>query len=250
MEIPINKEDDPESMLEMIHQSPENENDKQDAHEEEEQNTLPSLQASKSLRKLRDRDRSESPMIDDDGATDSSTSFRSRRRYSSTPVNDSHPNSPAPSSSDDKETKALKKFMFLLCTKLEKSKYSGIFMKSTPDGSLEDLVRWKSVCLKPLDLPTLRKNVESGQIKATAQFFRDIYVMCYNMIFFHRESNKSSKGIHAQAVKFLEEVRDLEKESKEGKSLEKEKSTSNSALNISSGSSSKSRGSSRKSQRF
>lgn len=237
IEIPIDmKCDDPETMLELIHQSPE--------PEEKQDEDVLSLQPSKFVRKLRERDRSESPLIDDDGATDSSTSFRSRRRYSSTPVNDSHPNSPVPSSLDDKETKAFKKSMFLLCTRLEKSEYSGVFNKATPDGSLEDILKWKNVCLKLLDLPTLRKNVESGHTKTTAEFFRDIYVMCYNFILFYRENNKSSQGTHKQAVKFLEEVRDLEKESKEGRSMEKDtfKERSNTS------SSSKSR--SRKSQRF
>lgn len=256
IEIPIDiKDDDPETMLEMIHQSPEPEDkpDLQEEDREEEQSSVPPLQPSKSVRKLRERERSESPMIDDDGATDSSTSFRSRRRYSSTPVNDSHPNSPVPSSFDDKETKAFKKSMFLLCTRLEKSKYSGVFAKATPDGSLEDIVKWKNVCLKLIDLPTLRKNVESGHTKTTAEFFRDIYVMCYNFILFYRENNRTSKGTHKQAVKFLEEVRDLEKESKEGRSGDKEVKEKVSSSSISSstgggGSSSKSR--SRKSQRF
>ncbi|KAL5292792.1 BRD8 family protein [Megaselia abdita] len=239
IEIPIDmKPDDPEAMLEMIHQSPEPDHSgKPDQREEEE--SAPS-QPSKLVRKVKER--SESPM-DDDGATDSSTSFRSRRRYSSTPVNDSHPNSPVPSSFDDKETKAFKKSMFLLCTRLEKSKYSGVFMKATPDGSLEDIVKWKNVCLKLLDLPTLRKNVESGHTKTTAEFFRDIYVMCYNSIFFFRENHRSSRGTHNQAVKFLEEVRDLEKESKEGKSVEKEikEKVYSSSTSSSTGSSSKSR---------
>lgn len=248
IEIPIDlKASDPETMLEIIHQSPEPEEklDHIEEDKEEKQSALPSPQPLKTTKKTRER--SESPTMDDDGATDSSTSFRSRRRYSSTPVNDSHPNSPVPSSLEEK---AFKRSMLLLCTRLEKSKYSGVFSKATPDGSLEDMLKWRSACLKLLDLSVLRKNIESGHTKTTAEFFRDVYVMCYNFILFYRENNKSEQKTHKQAVKFLEEVRDLEKESKEGRSVEKEIKEKVSSANISSSSGSASKPRSRKSQRF
>lgn len=127
--------------------------------------------------RLKDRDRSESPFIEEDSGEPSA---KTKRRYSSTPNIDSLPNSPA--SSDDREYRSWKKSILLLYSSLAGHRYASIFAKPITDDQAPN---YKTVILQPMDLQSLKRNIDSGQIRNTLDFQLYVMRMCYNAIFYN-----------------------------------------------------------------
>ncbi|XP_053658773.1 bromodomain-containing protein 8 [Anopheles marshallii] len=129
----------------------------------------------RSLRKLRDRDRSESPfVVQDDEPND-----KMKRSYSSTPVMDSIPGSPA--SSEDRDYRAWKKSILAVYSKIASSKHAVPFQKPFPDDPMT-----AELIYRPMDLPQIKRNIENGNIRTVAEFQRDILLMCTNAIMLNR----------------------------------------------------------------
>ncbi|KAM8705288.1 hypothetical protein ACLKA7_009710 [Drosophila subpalustris] len=146
------------------------------------------------LRKLPHRDRSESPMVDDDTTTasDHSTARSStRRRCSSTPVIDSIPNSPASSehTDDRRETRAASKKLFLsIYSTLLESKYAAPFRRPFHDEHPH-----ADLCLRPMDLPTIRRNIDSGHLRNISELHRDVLLMCHNLLLVYKPQSTQHK---------------------------------------------------------
>ena len=58
------------------------------------------------------------------------------------------------------------------------------------------------VVRRPMDLSTVKKNIENGTIKTTREFQRDIMLMFTNAIMY----NSSSYDVHKIAVEMYKEV--------------------------------------------
>lgn len=129
----------------------------------------------KPLTRVKERDRSESPYIDDDAESKSSS-----RRSRSTPVLDSLPNSPA--SVDDHEYRTWKKSILLVYNQVYSHKYASIFQKQISDDKKAD---YRSYIHYPMDLHTIKRNIESGKCRTTIDFQHDIALMCYNAIIYN-----------------------------------------------------------------
>ncbi|KAH8272076.1 hypothetical protein KR026_002443 [Drosophila bipectinata] len=148
------------------------------------------------LRKLPHRDRSESPMVDDDATTasDHSTARSStRRRCSSTPVIDSIPNSPASSehTDDRRETRAASKKLFLsIYSTLQESKHAAPFKRPFHD---EHAQRHVDLCLRPMDLPTIKRNIDSGFIRSLSELHRDVLLMAQNVLVAYKPHTNQHK---------------------------------------------------------
>lgn len=127
--------------------------------------------------RTKDRDRSESPFVEEDMAEPSA---KYRRRYSTTPLFDSLPNSPA--SSDDREYRSWKKSILLVYNSLAAHRCASMFSKPITE---EQAPNYKSYILNPMDLHTLKRNIDSGIIRTTIEFKRYIMLMCYNSIFYN-----------------------------------------------------------------
>lgn len=148
------------------------------------------------LRKLRDRDRSESPMIDDDATTHSdhsTTNQRIRRRYSSTPVIDSIPNSPASSDRDERDLKTSKKSLLSIFNVLFSSKYSATFQRLLSDESAAQ--KLDEICLRSIDFLTIKKNIETGIIRSVYELQKDILLMCQNALMITKTSSATFRTI-------------------------------------------------------
>ncbi|XP_050088530.1 bromodomain-containing protein 8 [Anopheles aquasalis] len=128
----------------------------------------------RSLRKLRDRDRSESPYV----MQDDETNEKMKRSYSSTPVMDSIPGSPA--SSEDRDYRAWKKSILAVYSRIAALKNAEAFQKSLPEEHAADLI------YRPMDLGQIKRNIENGNIRTTVEFQRDILLMCTNAIMLNR----------------------------------------------------------------
>ncbi|XP_017083301.2 bromodomain-containing protein 8 [Drosophila eugracilis] len=147
------------------------------------------------LRKLPHRDRSESPMVDDDATTasDHSTARSTRRRCSSTPVIDSIPNSPASSehTDDRRETRAASKKLFLsIYAMLQDSKHAAPFKRPFHD---EHSQRHADLCLRPMDLPTIKRNIDSGLIRSLSELHRDVLLMAHNVLVAYKPHTNQHK---------------------------------------------------------
>lgn len=145
------------------------------------QNEIPSKEQLKpslitAVRKLRDRDRSESPLVDDD-KNEHSTTQRLRRRYSSTNLHDSFPNWFP--SDDDRESKVSKKFLMAVYNNLLKKKNASIFLRPITD---EENELFKQVCRRPIDFQIIKRHIEDGTIRNATDFQRDLFLMCQNVI--------------------------------------------------------------------
>lgn len=123
--------------------------------------------------RLKDRDRSESPLVMDEDTND--VIPRTRRRYSSTPVIDSVPSSPA--SGDDREYKNWKKALLIAYNQFSTLhyKYSAVLVQQVPE-------EFRHIILRPMDMQTIKKNIETGVIKTTMEFQRDVLLMVQNAI--------------------------------------------------------------------
>ncbi|XP_052902757.1 bromodomain-containing protein 8 [Anopheles moucheti] len=129
----------------------------------------------RSLRKLRDRDRSESPFV----VQDDEPNEKMKRSYSSTPVMDSIPGSPA--SSEDRDYRAWKKSILAVYSKIASSKHAAAFQKPFPDDPMTG-----ELIYRPMDLAQIKRNIENGNIRTVAEFQRDILLMCTNAIMLNR----------------------------------------------------------------
>lgn len=154
---------------------------KKPEHVERRLDDMDEIRLSIGLRKLKDREGSESPLVDDET---SDSIPRTRRRYSSTPNIDSIPNSPA--SSDDREYRAWKKSVLTVYNKICSHKYASLFHKQLPEDSAPN---YKQIILRPMDLQTIKHNIESGVIRTTAEFQRDVMLMCQNVMMYYGKEN-------------------------------------------------------------
>ncbi|EDV53240.1 bromodomain-containing protein 8 [Drosophila erecta] len=202
------------------------------------------------LRKLPHRDRSESPMVDDDATTasDHSTARSTRRRCSSTPVIDSIPNSPASSehTDDRRETRAASKKLFLsIYAMLQDSKHAAPFKRPFHD---EHAQRHADLCLRPMDFPTIKRNIDSGFIRSLSELHRDVLLMAHNVLVAYKPHTTQHKTARlfvqdCQAIKEFSQMPDAQP----GITATPVSNTASSRADKSSGS--KARSGSRKSQR-
>lgn len=144
-----------------------------------------------------ENERSNSPWTEDDDM------FSRRRRRYSTPAtpSDSVPNSPASSSAfyeDDREYRNWKKSVMLVYSRFTTHKFASLFLKPITD---EQAPGYHSVIYRPMDLQTIRKNIESGVIRTNAEFQRDVLLMFNNAIMY----NKSTDHVFDMAKQMQQE---------------------------------------------
>lgn len=160
--------------------------------------------------RLKDRDRSESPFIEEDSGEPAA---KSKRRYSSTPNIDSLPNSPA--SSDDREYRGWKKSILLVYNGLITHRYASLFAKPITEDQAPN---YKTIVLHPMDLQTLKRNIDSGNIRTTIEFQRYVMIMCYNAIFYNVNDDitcSRSKEMLNDALSLIEDIMDTWKKENE-----------------------------------
>lgn len=154
--------------------------------------------------KLKDRDRSESPYCDDES---NEPVTKSKRRCSSTPIIDSLPNSPA--SSDDREYRGWKKSILIVYSRMITHKNASLFAKPISEDHAPD---YRDIVLQPMDLQTLKRNIENGTIRTTLDFQRYVMVMCYNAIFYNFNDELTcsmAKEMLRDALALIDDIMEL-----------------------------------------
>lgn len=160
--------------------------------------------------RLKDRDRSESPYVEEDSGEPAA---KSKRRYSSTPNIDSLPNSPA--SSDDREYRGWKKSILLVYNGLIAHRYASLFAKPI---TVDQVPNYKTIVYQPMDLQTLKRNIDSGNIRTTIEFQRYVMLMCHNAMFFNHNDLvicSRAKEMLTDALAVIEDIMDTWKKENE-----------------------------------
>lgn len=144
-----------------------------------------------------ENERSNSPWTEEDDM------FMRRRRRYSTPAtpSDSVPNSPASVTTyyeDDRDYRNWKKSVMLVYSRLTAHKYASLFLKPITDDQAPG---YHSVVYRPMDLQTIRKNIENGAIRTNAEFQRDVLLMFNNAIMY----NKTTDHIYSMARQMQQE---------------------------------------------
>lgn len=133
-----------------------------------------------------ENDRSNSPWTEEEDITN----LRSRRRLSTpaTPI-DSVPNSPVSSIyfyDDDRDYRNWKKSVMLVYSRLAANKYASLFAKPITDDQAPG---YHTLIYRPMDLQTIRRNIESGAIKTTQEFQRDVMLMITNALMYNKTND-------------------------------------------------------------
>ncbi|ESN96827.1 hypothetical protein HELRODRAFT_193378 [Helobdella robusta] len=117
-------------------------------------------------------------------------------------LNESLPNSPASfcnSDTEDERThKVWKKSIMLVWRGISNHKFANIFMHPVT----EDIAPgYHTTIFKPMDLNTIRKNIDIGVIRTTSEFQRDMMLMFTNAIMY----NHSSHDVHKMALEMYKD---------------------------------------------
>lgn len=129
----------------------------------------------------------------------------SRLPSSKLPVSviESFPNSPASithSDTEDERThKTWKKSIMLVWRSAANHKYANVFLHPVT----EDIAPgYRSVVFRPMNLSTIKKNIETGEVRTTAEFQRDMMLMFTNAIMY----NNSDHNVYHMAVEMYNDV--------------------------------------------
>ncbi|CAL1547532.1 unnamed protein product [Lymnaea stagnalis] len=119
-------------------------------------------------------------------------------------LSESFPNSPASLSicSDTEEEKSLKqwkKSIMLVWRAAATHKYANVFLHPVTDDIAPG---YRSVVHRPMDLSTIKKNVENGAIRTTVEFQRDMMLMFTNAIMY----NSSNHNVFKMAKEMYDDV--------------------------------------------
>ena len=122
---------------------------------------------------------------------------------------DTSPESPASTSYGDdpeaeKALRAWRKSIVILYNEIASHKYASVFLKPISE---ERVPGYHAVVKRPMDLQTIKRNVESGQIRSTEEFQRDIMLMCTNAIIYNTKGHlhDMAAGLMGDALAKIEE---------------------------------------------
>ncbi|XP_046629258.1 bromodomain-containing protein 8-like [Neodiprion virginianus] len=143
--------------------------------------------------------------IADDGDLDEEESSlsklsggRTMKTYSKRPVVtiDSEPENEG--SGEGADYRAWKKAVMLVFNRLVTHKYASVFLRPITEDQAPG---YHSVIFRPMDLSTIKKNIDNGTIRSTMHFQRDVMLMFQNAIMY----NKQDTFVYKMAVSMQEE---------------------------------------------
>ncbi|XP_060808360.1 bromodomain-containing protein 8-like isoform X2 [Amyelois transitella] len=106
----------------------------------------------------------------------------------------------SPSASDaERQHRLWKKSVMLVYSRLCAHKYASLFLRPISD---EEAPGYSIVVKRPMDLTTIRKNIDAGIIRTTAQFQRDVLLMLSNALMY----NSSEHSVYTMAKEMHEEA--------------------------------------------
>ncbi|XP_076650446.1 bromodomain containing 8 [Halictus rubicundus] len=94
--------------------------------------------------------------------------------------------------------RAWKKAVMLVYSRLATHKYASVFLRPITEDQAPG---YHSVIFRPMDLSTIKKNIDNGTIRSTIHFQRDVMLMFQNAIMY----NKHDTFVYKMAVSMQEE---------------------------------------------
>lgn len=94
--------------------------------------------------------------------------------------------------------RAWKKAVMLVFNRLVTHKYASVFLRPITEDQAPG---YHSVIFRPMDLSTIKKNIDNGTIRSTMHFQRDVMLMFQNAIMY----NKQDTFVYKMAVSMQEE---------------------------------------------
>lgn len=94
--------------------------------------------------------------------------------------------------------RAWKKAVMLVYNRLATHKYASVFLRPITEDQAPG---YHSVIFRPMDLSTIKKNIDNGTIRSTTHFQRDVMLMFQNAIMY----NKHDTFIYKMAISMQEE---------------------------------------------
>ncbi|KAL4705077.1 hypothetical protein ACJJTC_002725, partial [Scirpophaga incertulas] len=106
----------------------------------------------------------------------------------------------SPSSNDtEKQHRLWKKSVMLVYSRLCAHKYASLFQRPITDEEAPDYSR---AIRRPMDLSTIRRNIDTGFVRTTSEFQRDILLMLSNALMY----NSSEHSVYTMAKEMQEEA--------------------------------------------
>lgn len=102
------------------------------------------------------------------------------------------------SSGENADYRAWKKAVMLVYNRLATHKYASVFLRPITEDQAPG---YHSVIFRPMDLSTIKKNIDNGTIRSTMHFQRDVMLMFQNAIMY----NKQDTFVYKMAVSMQEE---------------------------------------------
>lgn len=143
--------------------------------------------------------------IDDTTETSMSEESMDAKASSTVPMNESLPNSPASSimqtedSESIREYKIWKKAIMLVWRTISTHKNASLFLHPVTESDAEG---YTETVHRSTDLTTIKKQIETGIIRTTPEFQREIMLMFQNAIMF----NNANHDVHKMAVEMQKET--------------------------------------------
>ncbi|XP_068627202.1 bromodomain-containing protein 8 isoform X2 [Battus philenor] len=106
----------------------------------------------------------------------------------------------SPSASDaERQHRLWRKSVMLVYSRLCAHKYASLFLRPISD---EEAPGYSIVVKRPMDLTTIRRNIDAGLIRTTAEFQRDVLLMLSNALMY----NSSEHSVYTMAREMHEEA--------------------------------------------
>ncbi|KAK6644634.1 hypothetical protein RUM43_000902 [Polyplax serrata] len=148
-------------------------------------------------------EKAELSTTEDEKSNDATPRVYSRRRGGPS-FSDSVPNSPAPLTEEEKEHKLWKKAVMLVYTRIAGHKYASLFLKPISDDQAPE---YSSIVRRPMDLSTIKRNIEMGNIRTTAEFQRDVMLMFMNALMYNERDHhvyRMAKEMQADSLEHFQ----------------------------------------------
>ncbi|XP_041983426.1 bromodomain-containing protein 8 isoform X2 [Aricia agestis] len=105
----------------------------------------------------------------------------------------------SPSAADERQHRLWRKSVMLVYSRLCAHKYASLFLRPISD---EEAPGYSTVVKRPMDLTTIRRHIDAGRIRSTAELQRDVLLMLANALMY----NSSRHSVYTMAREMHEEA--------------------------------------------
>uniref|UniRef100_A0A1B6G3A2 Bromo domain-containing protein n=1 Tax=Cuerna arida TaxID=1464854 RepID=A0A1B6G3A2_9HEMI len=156
--------------------------EKEDKDSDKVQRDIPASTA-QTTPKIAVESKPESPSTNEDDSEGGAKRPTKKRLISGSVCSDSKPSSPACHMLEDsKEYRSWKKSIMLVFNRLATHKFASIFLRPITN---EQAPAYDTVIHRPVDLSTIKKRIETGELRTTVDFQRDLLLMFQNAIMYN-----------------------------------------------------------------